>query len=38
MPLKKKHLFLDNYFGVGIGAGGMRMNDNGIFTADLGVS
>ena len=35
---QKKHQFLDNYFGVGIGVGGMRMNDNGIFTADLGVS
>ena len=35
---QKRRQFLDNYFGIGIGAGGMRMNDNGIFTAALGVS
>jgi len=35
---QKKHQFLDNYFGVGVGVGGMRMYDNGIFTATLGVS
>jgi hypothetical protein len=35
---QKKHQFLDNYFGVGVGVGGMRMYDNGIFTAALGVS
>ena len=34
----KKHQFLDNYFGVGIGAAGMKTGDYGIFSADLGVS
>jgi len=36
-PLKK-HQFLDNYFGVSIGAAGMKTNNHGIFTANIGVS
>jgi hypothetical protein len=33
----KKHQFLDSYFGVSIGAGGMKTGNYGIFTADIGV-
>jgi hypothetical protein len=36
-PLKK-HQFLDNYFGVSVGAAGMKTSDHGIFTADIGVA
>ncbi|MDR0442106.1 MAG: porin family protein [Treponema sp.] len=36
-PLKK-HQFLDNYFGVSIGAAGMKTSENGIFTVDIGVT
>jgi len=36
-PLKK-HQFLDNYFGVSIGAAGMKTSNHGIFTANLGVA
>jgi len=34
----KKHQFLDNYFGLSIGAGGMKTSDYGIFTANFGVT
>ena len=33
-----KHQQFDMYFGLSLGAAGMRMNDNGIFTADFGVN
>jgi len=34
----KKHQFLDQYFGLTIGAAGMRTNNHGIFTGNLGVT
>jgi len=34
----KKHQFLDQYFGLNIGASGMRTSDHGIFTTNLGVN
>jgi len=34
----KKHQFLDQYFGLNIGASGMRTSGHGIFTANLGVN
>ncbi|MCL2174528.1 MAG: hypothetical protein FWB73_00645 [Treponema sp.] len=34
----KKHQFLDQYFGLSIGASGMKTGDKGIFTADTGVT
>ncbi|MCL2273230.1 MAG: hypothetical protein FWC19_10560, partial [Treponema sp.] len=34
----KKHQFLDQYFGLSIGAAGMRTNDHGIFTGNFGVT
>jgi len=33
-----KHQFLDQYFGVNIGASGMKTGNNGILTADIGVN
>jgi len=35
---KKKHNQFDNYFGVSAGAGAMKMQDNAILSADLGVT
>ncbi|MCL2186407.1 MAG: hypothetical protein FWB86_11245, partial [Treponema sp.] len=35
---QKKHQFLDQYFGVNIGAAGIRTKCYGIFTANLGVN
>ena len=35
---ENKHNPFDHYFGVSVGAGGMKMSDNGIFTADIGVT
>ena len=35
---QKKHQFPDNYFGVSIGAAGMKTGEHGIFTVDFGVS
>ena len=35
---ENKHNPFDHYFGINIGAGGMKMSGNGVFTADAGVS
>jgi len=35
---QRKHQQLATYFGLSAGVGGMKTNDNGIFTADLGVT
>jgi len=38
IALQRKHQQFATYFGLSAGVGGMKTNDNGIFTADLGVT